>query len=433
MRRFVASRIHLLGTSNSSKPDSSLADLPAEERPSSTPDVVAVAAAGESIPRWRPLLAALTTCLGLTLFCLTLSRVDAGMHALPWYVTMGLLTALCLRVIRTRAWLSDDAVHITGFRNREPLSILEALAFSYLCAATILYVFACLSVCLPKKPPILSRHVVDIEFTSLTDKVDHEEILPGENVAEPTRKRTGDLVTVQGSLEPHPAKVTVAGRQDETRVVRKQDDFKKPQEAARQLAPPAVPIAPRLATWLTPASGEPPAKPLPLPASWATQVVRNLPLQPINARKDKNAPFFEEVKPPELVEMVDNDGSTESTRICQVGGRSAGGSGARADLNTYLRQLHKKIKTAWTPPRGQSRRAEILFRIGKPGKLVSIKLIKTSGDNENDEAAMQAATAAVKGQGDLPVSYELPWLDVIYTFNYTAEELHEIPGSPPIK
>lgn len=429
MRRLSASAPDLLRASNRSKPDSVLDALPVDQHQSLAPDVVPIGAAPADIAGWRPLMTATACGLGLTLFCLTLSRVDAGGHALPWYITMALLSLLCWRYAQSRYWQSNDAIHVTGFRNREPLNILEALAFSYLCAAAILYACACLSLMVPKKPPVLSRHIVDIEFSSLTDRVDNEEILPGEKEIEDLRKRTGDLVTVQGTLQPQPAKQPVSTRQEETRVVEKQADFRRPQESRTDVAPPAVPVTPVITTLQTPQGVQPPAKqqPLSMPATWATQVVKNLPQKTHHTPRDSNAPMFEEVQPPELVEMVDNDGTTESTKLNQTGGRSSGGTGAKSDLNTYLKELHKKIKTAWTPPKGQSRRAEILFRIGKPGKLVSIKLVKTSGDNETDEAAMQAVTAAVKAQGNLPPSYEALWLDIMYTFNYTAEELHELP------
>lgn len=422
----------MLGTSNRSDSGAGNTPLPAQRVRNTAPDMVLSASiAGR---RWRPLLTAVAAACGCVLFGLTLSKMNAGVQALPWYVTLGALSVLSLGSVRRSGGFFNcsDAVHVTGFRNREPLNILESLAASYLVAALILYSFACLSLWLPEKPLAASRHVVDIEFTSLTDRVDNQEILPGEVQPETVRKRSGDLVTVQGSLQPTASPQTTADHKDQdNKILKKRENYSKPETAPKPVAPVTIASTPLVPPLSTPLGFQPPAKsqPLSMPSTWSTQVVKNLPPRPRNAAKD--GPMFEEVQPPELVEMVDNDGSTDATKVSQLGGRSSGGTGAKSDLNTYLKELHKKIKTAWSPPRGQSRRAEILFRIAKPGRLTSIKLLKSSGDNETDEAAMHAVTEAIKGQPDLPPAYGLPYLDVIYTFNYTADELQEVgkPGS----
>lgn len=420
----------MLGTSNGTNSDSGSKQLLAGDARVSAPDMV-LSASSDSGQRWRPVLSAGLAAVGCVFFCLTLSKMNAGLQALPWYVTLGALAVLALGSVRRSGGFFNctDAVHVTGFRNREPLNILESLAASYLVAALILYSFACLSLWLPKKP-VLTKHVVDIEFTSLTDRVDNQEVLPGEIQPEEVRKRTGDLVTAQGSLQPNATPQAAAERQEpEKKILEKHKTYSKPETAPKPLAPPAVSSTPVIPPVATPLGFQPPAKsqPLSMPSSWSTQVVKNLPPQPRTAVKD--GPMFEEVQPPELVEMVDNEGSVDATKITQMGGRSSGGTGAKSDLNTYLKELHKKIKTAWAPPRGQSRRAEILFRIAKPGRLTSLRLVKSSGDGETDEAAMHAVAEAVKGQPDLPPAYAMPYLDVLYTFNYTADELQEV-GKP---
>lgn len=381
-----------------------------------------------TVAKWRPVAVAIATGAGCVLWCLTLKTVDAGGHAIPWYLTLFGLSGLCLRLLRARNWQPNDAVHHTGFRNREPLNILEALSISFLVAAVVVYSFACLSIFLPKKPLVSRRQVVDIELTSLTDKVDNEELLPGETEAEPVRKHVGDLVTMQGTLQPQPAAASSTAREESQKKAEPSKVFKKPQEQPKTPAPPTVSSSPLVPPIVTPLGVQPPVKPQPMsmPANWSTQVVKNFTPRRTSAPKDKNGPMFEEMQPPELVEMVDNEGSTESTKNTQVGGRSSGGTGAKSELNTYLKELHKKIKTAWAPPRGQSRKAEILFRIKKPGRLVSIKVVRSSGDNDTDEAAMHAVTAAVKAQPDLPAAYDAPWLDVMYNFNYTADGLQEL-------
>lgn len=420
----------MLGTSNRSDSSAGSSQVHANPLRGAAPHMV-LTASTVSGRRWRPVVSAAAAACGCMFICLTLFKMNAGLQALPWYVTLGALSVLALGSVRRGGFFNcSDAVHLTGFRNREPLNILESLSATYLIAALILYSFACLSLWLPKKPLIASRHVVDIEFTSLTDRVDNQEILPGEIQPEPVRKRSGDLVTVQGSLQPTASPQAAADHKDQKKeILEKHEKYTKPEKAPKPLAPVAIASTPLVPPVSTPQGFQPPAKaqPLSMPSTWSTQVVKNLPPRPKNPVK--NGPMFEEVQPPELVEMVDNEGSIDSTKVSQMGGRSSGGTGAKSDLNTYLKELHKKIKSAWSPPRGQSRRAEILFRIAKPGRLTSIKLLKSSGDNETDEAAMHAVTEAVKGQSDLPPAYSLPYLDVIYTFNYTADELQEL-GRP---
>jgi outer membrane biosynthesis protein TonB len=137
------------------------------------------------------------------------------------------------------------------------------------------------------------------------------------------------------------------------------------------------------------------------------------------------APLFEEmVQQPELVELIENDGAHTNTNVFQNGGRSEGGTGAANDLNNYIKDLHKRIKNCWSPPRGQSRHAKLLFRIQKNGQLSFVKLLISSGDAETDTAAINSVRTATS-QHPLPADYGFPYLDVQYVFNYAADELKE--------
>jgi TonB family protein len=135
---------------------------------------------------------------------------------------------------------------------------------------------------------------------------------------------------------------------------------------------------------------------------------------------------MEEVSPPELVELVDNEGD-DGKDVWQPGGRSSGGRGARSELTAYLKELNRRVKRTWEPPRGISRTAEVLFRVRRQGTLALLRLVRSSGDPEADEAALRAVAAALPFRA-LPPDYSGSYLDVKYTFNYLTDELTEIPA-----
>src|SRR5262249_60732732 len=58
--------------------------------------------------------------------------------------------------------------------------------------------------------------------------------------------------------------------------------------------------------------------------------------------------FMEEVAPPELVELVDNEGDS-GVDVWQAGGRSTGGKGGHSELTLYLKEPNPRIKTAQSP------------------------------------------------------------------------------------
>ena len=136
---------------------------------------------------------------------------------------------------------------------------------------------------------------------------------------------------------------------------------------------------------------------------------------------------MEESSPVELFEVVDNEGDA-GIEIFQSGGRSSGGKGAPSTLQEYLKQLHKRIKRAWSPPNGDPRVAQILFRITKEGKLKQIRLVRSSGNSDCDESAINAITACAPFKG-LPADFAADCLDIKYTFNYKIDSLSEVPAA----
>ena len=122
---------------------------------------------------------------------------------------------------------------------------------------------------------------------------------------------------------------------------------------------------------------------------------------------------------------------THANELWQAGGHSKGGTGSPSTLATYLKDLHRRIKRAWVPPVGETRTAQILFRIKRGGNLTSIKLERSSGNTDSDEAAM-AAIASCSPFKSLPDDYPGEYLDLEYTFNYTVDRLSEMPGRQPM-
>lgn len=125
-----------------------------------------------------------------------------------------------------------------------------------------------------------------------------------------------------------------------------------------------------------------------------------------------------------MVEMTDTEGENRAQELYQSGGRSAGGKGAKNNMSLYLKELHRRIKRAWRPPGGESRTAEILFRLKRTGQLASMKLTRSSGNNELDDAAMVAIAGCAPFK-TLPQEYPSDYLDLLYTFNYSVDSLAE--------
>ena len=92
----------------------------------------------------------------------------------------------------------------------------------------------------------------------------------------------------------------------------------------------------------------------------------------------------------------------------------------QADWGPYMRELERRIKRNWNPPKGDtSKRVVMLFSIGRDGRLVSIKTLKSSGSDENDRAAKAAIelTAPFKS---LPVEFKGNKVDIEFTFDYNV-------------
>ena len=110
------------------------------------------------------------------------------------------------------------------------------------------------------------------------------------------------------------------------------------------------------------------------------------------------------------------------------GGGNPGGGGGRPgidairepDFGPYMRELQRKIKMNWDPPKGnESKRVVLLFKIAKDGRLLSCSVFKSSGLQNADKAAINAVHLAAPFK-PLPPEYKGSSIDIQFTFDYNV-------------
>jgi TonB family protein len=295
-------------------------------------------------------------------------------------------------------------------------------------------------------PAVLERRqIVDIEFVSGSDAVDRHDPLPGTEVKAQQRKVSSNALVSNHGTTFSPARVPAIARVATTpvpanvtrrpspltekhtpRVVAAKKSAPSPSKEQAESAGDMFiqkPLQPTLLASAVPSTSF--ASQFPTGSKWVTKTIA--PIKHSDRSSTHANAALEEVAPPELVELTDTQGESHATEAFQNGGHSTGGKGAPSPLSVYLKELHKRIKHAWSPPKGETRTAEILFRIKKSGQLESIKLLRRSGNEESDEAAI-AAIASCSPFKPLPDVITNDYLDLEYTFNYTADNLSELPG-----
>ncbi len=90
------------------------------------------------------------------------------------------------------------------------------------------------------------------------------------------------------------------------------------------------------------------------------------------------------------------------------------------DFGPYMKELQRRIKMNWDPPKGnESKRVILLFKISRDGRLLSVNVHKSSGLPEADNAAINAVklTAPFK---PLPPDFKGSSVDIQFTFDYNV-------------
>lgn len=372
----------------------------------------------------------LTTCVSAG-WIATLVYYGAASKSLPWCITLGAVAPWALAATKRK---SDGR-------------LAKSFSTTYLTISLIAFAwFFAHGFKLPP-PVVVQKQFIDIELTSFADFKDTDSPLPSSEEKDSVRKRSGSTDKVQTAPP-----VVQAQTKPELRTAHKTEEAGK--RSIQPMAPQKVASAPTemvlkgrpIEAMPTARNAEIPVQQKKLetkakaiseykmPTGWkvfqADQTMarqkNTSPGMASQKASSSQSMFMEEASPVELFEVVDNEGDT-GIEVFQSGGRTSGGKGAPSTLQDYLKVLHKRIKRAWIPPNGDPRIATILFRINKTGKLVQVKLVRSTGDSDCDEAALSAVTACAPFKS-LPSNFESDSLDVKYTFNYKVDSLSELPG-----
>ena len=102
------------------------------------------------------------------------------------------------------------------------------------------------------------------------------------------------------------------------------------------------------------------------------------------------------------------------------GGRPGIDAIREPDFGPYMRELQRRIKMNWNPPKGnESKRVVLLFKIAKDGRLLSCSVFKSSGLPSADQAALDAVKLTAPFR-PLPVEYKNSSIDIQFTFDYNV-------------
>lgn len=126
-------------------------------------------------------------------------------------------------------------------------------------------------------------------------------------------------------------------------------------------------------------------------------------------------------------------GGSEGSRLSRGGsgygnpGNPGGGGGRpgidamrEPDFGPYMRELQRRIKMNWDPPKGnESKRVVLLFKIARDGRLLSVRVFKSSGIPNADRAALSAVELTAPFR-QLPADFKGASIDIQFTFDYNV-------------
>ncbi len=90
------------------------------------------------------------------------------------------------------------------------------------------------------------------------------------------------------------------------------------------------------------------------------------------------------------------------------------------DFGPYMKELQRRIKMNWDPPKGnESKRVILLFSITRDGRLKSVKVHRSSGSEAADRAAIDAVKLTAPFR-PLPPEFKGDSVDIQFTFDYNV-------------
>ena len=102
------------------------------------------------------------------------------------------------------------------------------------------------------------------------------------------------------------------------------------------------------------------------------------------------------------------------------GGRPGIDAIREPDFGPYMRELQRRIKLNWNPPKGnESKRVVLLFKIAKSGRMLSCRVLKSSGLPAADQAALRAVELTAPFR-PLPAEFRGQSIDIQFTFDYNV-------------
>jgi TonB family protein len=90
------------------------------------------------------------------------------------------------------------------------------------------------------------------------------------------------------------------------------------------------------------------------------------------------------------------------------------------DFGPYMKELQRRIKMNWDPPKGnESKRVILLFSIARDGRLLNVKVHRSSGLQSADNAAINAVKLTAPFR-PLPPDFKGNSVDIQFTFDYNV-------------
>jgi TonB family protein len=100
------------------------------------------------------------------------------------------------------------------------------------------------------------------------------------------------------------------------------------------------------------------------------------------------------------------------------GGRDGIDAMAEPDFGPYIAELQRRIRRNWAPPtEDRSKRVIAMFKIGRAGNLMSVRIQQSSGSPAADQAAIAAVHASAPFR-QLPPNFRGNDIDVQFIFDY---------------